>query len=96
MYRGPEKSVSQTSRPSPADKPQMRTAYRVITNTVAGAVVVELDPVSVQCGISDGSNSEALSGVAEGDVVAIGTVSREKPSTPSPGSPFGGPPMRRP
>ncbi len=79
-----------------SDKPQTRTAYRVVTNTVAGAVAVELDPVAVQCGISDGSNSEAMSGVAEGDIVAIGTVSREKPSMPTPGSPFGGPPMRRP
>jgi HlyD family secretion protein len=77
------------------DQPQTRTAYRVITNQAA-TVVVELDPVTVQCGISDGTHSEAISGLAEGDVVAIGTVSHAKPAMPTPGSPFGGSPMRRP
>ncbi len=79
-----------------SDKPQMRTAYRIVTNQTPAAAVLELDPVTVQCGISDGSHSEAQSGLAEGDVVAIGTVSHEKPSMPAPGSPFGGSPMRRP
>ncbi|MBM4156218.1 MAG: efflux RND transporter periplasmic adaptor subunit [Lentisphaerae bacterium] len=80
-----------------SDQPQARTAYRVIPLPAAGAVVAELDPVSVTCGISDGSYSEALGGVAEGDVVAVGTVSKEKaPATAAAGGLFGAPPMRRP
>lgn len=79
------------------DGPVTRTIYLVQTNTVAGKPLVQLKPVSVKTGISDGSQTEAIDGLSEGDVIAIGlnqtgTATAARPGAASPfgGSPFGG------
>lgn len=81
------------------DKPQVRTVYLVHTNlAVSGrSAVVELDPVSVRCGIGDGNFTEVLDGPAEGTVVAVGTVQKTPLSPAALGAPnpLGGP-QRRP
>lgn len=77
------------------DRPAIRTAYLVVTNSLAGKDVVELVPSMVKCGIGDNMNTEIVEGLAEGDNVAIGTANGASASTLArpPGmtsSPFGG------
>jgi HlyD family secretion protein len=80
--------------------PRNQTIYLLEKETSAtGAQKSVLKPVTVRVGISDGSNTEVLEGLNEGDVVVVGTVSSAATvpaSTPgSPfGSPFGGPGRR--
>lgn len=79
------------------DGPVTRTIYLVQTNTVAGKPLVQLQPVTVKTGISDGSQTEAIEGLKEGDVIALGlnqagaTAARPgAAASPFGGSPFGG------
>jgi HlyD family secretion protein len=59
-----------------------RTAYLVSTNTTAaGKAQVELTPVTVKTGVSDGAFTEILDGLKEGDVVAVGTISAQAAPT---------------
>ena len=69
-----------------------RTLYLVQTNSVNGNPVVQLKPVTVKTGISDGSQTEVLDGLSEGDAIAIGLNLPASASTAvRPGaSPFGG------
>lgn len=72
--------------------PQIRTLYRLdLQKSQPGKPVLEA--VSVKTGVSDGSVTEVMEGLAEGDVVITGTEIAEAASvTPPPGaSPFGGP-----
>jgi len=70
--------------------PRTQTIYLMDKDT-AGADKVVLKPVTVKVGISDGSNTEVLEGLKEGDVVVTGTVSTTPTTTAAPPSPFGGP-----
>ncbi len=78
-------SRSRTSTPSPN-----RTVYLVSTNLVAGRSVIELQPVQVKVGISDGTSTEILDGLKEGDSVATGSTGGATATAPT-SSPFGGP-----
>jgi HlyD family secretion protein len=66
--------------------------------TATGAERVMLKPVTVKIGISDGTNTEVLEGLKEGDVVVVGTVSSSTSAAAAPAnpfsSPFGGPGRR--
>jgi HlyD family secretion protein len=68
-----------------------RTVYLISTNVAAK---VELQPTQVRIGISDGTSTEILSGLKDGDVIATGTIGGP-PATaaaqPGGASPFGGP-----
>jgi HlyD family secretion protein len=73
-----------------------RTLYLVETNQVNGVSQVQLKPVSVRLGITDGAYTEVLSGLKENDVVATGVnlpgaaPSAAKAATSSPFGPPGG------
>ena len=69
----------------------VRTVYLVSTNSVAGRSVIELQPVQVHVGISDGASTEITEGLKEGDSVAVGSTGGTTPTTAPTGSPFGGP-----
>ena len=78
--------------------PRSQTVYVTEKEvTAAGAEKVMLKPVTVKLGISDGTHTEVLEGLKEGDVVVVGTVSTATsaaaPANPF-GSPFGGPGRR--
>lgn len=81
------------------DAPGIRTVYTMDLAASAPGKPV-LQAVSVQTGISDGSNTEILAGLTEDDVVVTGTVIAETTAiapTSAPrmgGSPFGGPRIR--
>ena len=65
--------------------------------SATGPAKAVLKPVTVKLGISDGTNTEVIEGLKEGDVVVVGTVSSAAtataPAAPF-GSPFGGPGRR--
>jgi HlyD family secretion protein len=70
-----------------------RTVYLLEKETASGKEVSVLKPVTVKTGISDGSFTEVLEGLKEGDVVVTG-VNLPTPTTalrPGGSSPFGGP-----
>ena len=50
-----------------------------------------LKPVTIKTGISDGTNTEVLEGLNEGDVVVTGVNLPALPMSARPSSPFGGP-----
>jgi multidrug efflux pump subunit AcrA (membrane-fusion protein) len=64
------------------------------TNAAAGGVI-ELQPVQVKVGISDGNFTEVLEGLKEGDVVVSGVAPSSTGAAVAganqPRSPFGGP-----
>jgi HlyD family secretion protein len=81
------------SRPRP-EGPTTATIY-VLENS--GKETPVLKPVTVKAGITDGTNTEILEGVKEGDIVVTGTTggataASEPPRNPF--SPFGGGPRR--
>ena len=80
-------------RRSEPEGPRTQTVYLIEkTTSPTGATVSALKPVSVRLGISDGTNTEVLEGLKEGDVVASGTVSQGPTTAATPtASPFGGP-----
>lgn len=69
----------------------VRTVYLVSTNQVGGRSVVELQPVQIKAGITDGTSTEILDGLKEGDTVAVGSTGGQATTTAPMGSPFGGP-----
>ena len=78
--------------------PRTQTIYLLAKDTaMAGADKGVLKPVTVKVGISDGTSTEVIEGLKEGDVVVVGTVSSTStaaaPVAPF-GSPFGGPGRR--
>lgn len=76
-------------RPRSEAASAFRTAYLVRTNHAAGRVI-ELDPVQVRVGITDGAFTEVEQGLKEGEVLAIGLVN-PLPAAATPNNPFGGP-----
>ncbi len=75
--------------------PAFRTLYVLRTNTPPGATepIVAPEPVRVRTGVNDGSYTEIMEGLKEGDQVVIGIkASASSSSAPPPGgsSPFGG------
>ena len=88
-------------RPKRAEPTGPRSQLIYLTEkqvTATGAEKIMLKPVTVKLGISDGTNTEVLEGLKEGDLVVVGTVSTATsaaaPANPF-GSPFGGGPGRR-
>lgn len=64
-----------------------RTVYRL----PKGNKLATPEPVSIKVGITDGSTSEVVSGLEEGDVIITGIVvtSAATPGSPAGNSPFG-------
>lgn len=80
-------------RRSEPEGPRTQTAYLMEKETTAdGGERTVLRPVTVKLGISDGTNTEVLDGLKEGDTIVIGTVTTSTtPTASNPlGSPFGG------
>lgn len=82
---------------APRTRPEVpqvyRTVYLVSTNMAAAGKPVELQPVQVKTGITDGSFTEIEEGLKEGDIVATGatvTESQNALSPNRPNNPFGG------
>lgn len=86
MGMGGGGSRARSAAPSP-----VRTVYLISTNSVAGRSVIELQPVQVRVGISDGISTEITEGLKEGDPVAIGASGPAVTATTPTSSPFGGP-----
>ena len=85
-------------RKSEPEGPRTQTVYLLEKETSAsGPEKTVLKTVTVKVGISDGTNTEVLEGLKEGDVVVVGTIS-STPTAGAPagpfGSPFGGPGRR--
>ena len=79
--------------------PRSQTVYVTEKEiTATGAEKIMVKPVTVKVGISDGTHTEVLEGLKEGDVVVVGTVSSASSAAAAPanpfGSPFGGPGRR--
>jgi HlyD family secretion protein len=91
---------SERPRRSVPEGPRSQTVYLLEKETSAtGSEKVALKPVTVKLGVSDGTNTEVVEGLKEGDVVVAGTVSSTATATaaaPTPpfGNPFGGPRRR--
>lgn len=85
-----------TGTPRPArtsDRPQIRTIY-TINATLSTPTKTVLDAVRVRLGISDGSFTEVIEGLKEGDVVVTGSdVVDISTAGPRAGNPFGGGPF---
>ena len=60
-------------RPEP-EGPKTGTVYLIEKESTTGGEQMVLKAVSVKLGISDGTNSEIIEGLKEGDVVATGTA----------------------
>ena len=60
---------------------------------MAGGERPVLRAVTVKLGISDGTATEVVEGLKEGDVVATGTVTSQLAAAPAGGTPFGGSPF---
>jgi len=71
--------------------PRSQTIYLLEKEAAAaGPEKTVLKPVTVKVGISDGTNTEVLEGLKEGDVVVTGTASSAASAT-APNAPFGNP-----
>ncbi len=73
-----------------SDAPAIRNVYLLDKERSAPGRPV-LAAVSVKTGISDGSNTEILEGLNEGDVIVIGTSTATTTAATTPVNPFGGP-----
>ncbi len=95
---GEGSSGGERPRRSEPSGPRSQTIYLLEKQTSTnGPEKTVLKPVTIRVGISDGSNTEVLEGLKEGDVVVVGTVSSSAESA-APASPFGNPfggPRRR-
>jgi HlyD family secretion protein len=83
----------------PRSAPAWRNLYLLSTNTPAGGGDPVLTPrsVRIKTGITDGSYTEIIDGVQEGDPVITGVKlpAAQVAAAPSGQSPFGGPPRMR-
>jgi HlyD family secretion protein len=78
-------------RRSEPEGPRTQTIYLLGKDTAkTGAGKDGLKPVTVKVGISDGTNTEVIEGLKEGDLVVVGTVS-STPTAAAPAGPFGNP-----
>jgi len=93
--RGPGGGGGGGDRPrrSEPEGPRTQTVYLVDKSDPATSPsVTVLKQITIKVGISDGSNTEVIEGLKDGDVVAQGTVSQASASaTPTTPNPFGGP-----
>ena len=77
-------------RRSEPEGPRDQTVYVTEkTESAGGKSQVVLKTITVKLGVSDGSNTEVLDGLKEGDAVVIGTVSSALTATTPAASPFG-------
>jgi HlyD family secretion protein len=84
------KPETPSAKPRIADAPKSgRTVYLLREGEESPT------PASVKVGISDGISTEALEGVAEGDVVITGNAAREDVDALGVSNPLGGMPSRR-
>lgn len=68
-----------------------RTVYLLASTNSAAGATVQLQPVKIKIGISDGISTEVLEGLKEGDEVVIGSSAVNAPPVTGPSSsPFGG------
>jgi HlyD family secretion protein len=74
-------------RARPSDTPVTRTLYRLVGQGPAA----KPEAVNVKLGISDGTQTEVIDGLAEGDLVITGVSTSSKGSQPATTNPFGGP-----
>ena len=85
-------------RRSDPEGPRNQTVYLIETETLpTGGERTVLKPVTAKLGISDGTHTEVLEGLKDGDQVVIGTSSAATAAaaTATPfGNPFGGPGRR--
>ncbi|HYE30510.1 MAG TPA: efflux RND transporter periplasmic adaptor subunit [Methylomirabilota bacterium] len=75
------------------DGPVNRTIY-IIDQVASASGKMAVKPVTVKLGISDGTNTEVIEGLKEGDVVAVGLntpLMAQTPGAPQGSSPFGSP-----
>jgi HlyD family secretion protein len=87
-------------RSSEPEGPRSQTVHLLANEkTATGGELVVLKATPVKLGISDGTATEVLEGLKEGDVVVSGTVTQvaavAPAASPFGGSPFGGPPRGR-
>ena len=81
------------SRANISSQPVMRTVYVLAANATSGGTTPAPKPVRVKTGISDGSSTEIIEGLKEGDLVITGVKMQSQDSAPAaPGgaNPFGG------
>ena len=78
-------------RANTGSQPAIRTVYLLVAGASSGAAPA-LQPVRVKTGISDGTYTEIMDGLKEGDAVITGLKLQSQTSGPAPGgaTPFGG------
>lgn len=87
--RGERGGGGGSGRPRGERQPS-RTVY-VLSTTGTTNALPELQPVQIKTGITDGTSTEILEGLKEGDQVVVGSTNPEASSTARPAaSPFGG------
>jgi HlyD family secretion protein len=87
----PDMSAKKTERAAALNLPVTRTLYRL----VGVGAAAHPEAVSVKLGISDGTHTEVIEGLAEGDLVITTVLNPLKsPSSAPAASPFGGGPRR--
>lgn len=83
---------SDRPRRAEPEGPRTQSVYVIEkVSTAGGTEQPMLKPVTVKLGISDGTNTEIVDGLKEGDVVVVGTVGAATPATGPAASPFGSP-----
>jgi HlyD family secretion protein len=90
---GPGGGVGSGARPRD-DMPGTRTVYVIDKDAAENSSQPVLKPVTIKTGISDGTFTEVIEGLQEGDVVVAGLnvpVTAATATRPPGGSPFGGP-----
>jgi HlyD family secretion protein len=71
------------------ERPAVRTVY--ILKSSADKSLAKPEPVQVRTGITDGSTTEVLDGLNDGDLVVTGIISADQPAGgAAPTNPFGG------
>jgi HlyD family secretion protein len=95
---GPSMGGGGSSRPR--SSPAWRTIYVLTTNTPAGGddPLPTPQPARVRTGITDGTYTEIIEGLKEGDLVITAVKLPQSPAAqqaPAGASPFGGPPRFR-
>jgi HlyD family secretion protein len=86
---GPGAGGGGSRRQAQPEAPKSGTVYLVEKETtVTGGEKIVLQPVTLKLGITDGSSTEVLEGLKEGDVLAIGTSTAAVEQTSNPLNPF--------
>jgi HlyD family secretion protein len=89
---GPPGEGGPGAAPQRRELPPFRNIYVVTTNTTVSPARLELQPMQIHIGITDGLSTEVLEGAKEGDVVATGSIGGAPATAAAAQSnPFGGP-----